>query len=185
MVSPSPADGKPRRIAIATIDCDFEALTLRQVMEWFGDVPVDLLGVGCSRHLIAYLRGQDARADHLVLCCHGDDEGIILPELDPSVAAREPYLDHFGPEGVRKEARLKGRLVISSGCSTDVLAKAFLIAGASAYIAPKGDPLGPAPLAFLTTFYYRLLVTGDSVEKSVQLARRTGGDTRMFRLFRP
>jgi hypothetical protein len=177
--------GRPARVAIVVIDCDAEALTLRQAIECFslGDVAVDLLGVGRGSTLIGYLRGRDSRAPHLVLCCHGDEEGIILPELHPSVAAEERYVGHFGADAVRKEARLKGRVVLSTGCSTAGLAEAFLDAGASAYIAPTGDPYGAAPLAFLMAFYYRLLVVGEDLEAAVRAARRIGGDARMFRLF--
>jgi len=174
---------KPRRIAIVTIGSDMEALTLRQVIECFGEASVDLLGVGKASHLIAHLRGKGSKADHIVLCCHGDEEGIILPELHPSVAAGERYLGRFGAEAVRKEARLRGRVVLSTGCSTAALAEAFLAAGAAACIAPDGDPEGPAPLAFLATFYYRLLTLGSSLTSAFRAAKRAGGDCKLFQWF--
>jgi hypothetical protein len=176
--------GVPSRIAIVDIDSTFEALTLRQVIEWLGDVPVDWVGVGRSRHLIRCLRGRGGRAEHLILCCHGDDDGIILPELHPSVAEGEPYLDRFGTEAIRREARLKERTVICTGCSTGRLAEAFLDAGAAAVIAPVGDPHGSAPLVFLTNLYYGLLVLGDDLGAAVGRARKAGGDARVFRLLR-
>jgi hypothetical protein len=174
----------PRRMVIVDTDSTFEALTLRQVIEWLGEVPVDWVGVGRSRHLIRCLRGRGGRAEHLILCCHGDDDGIILPELHPSVAEGEPYVDRFGPEAIRREARLKGRTVICTDCATGKLAEAFLDAGAAAVIAPVGDPHGSAPLVFLTNLYYGLLVLGKDLGTAVDRARKAGGDARMFRLLR-
>jgi hypothetical protein len=165
------------------IDCDMEALTLRQVIECFGEAHVGLFGVGRASHLISCLRGEKTAAEHLVICCHGDDEGIILPELHPSVAVNERYVDRFGREAVCAEARLDGQVVICTGCSTGMLADSFLQAGAGAFIGPTSDPHGSAPLAFLAVLYYRLLACGDTLEKACERARRTGGDTRLFGLF--
>jgi hypothetical protein len=120
----------------------------------------------------------------VVICCHGDEKGILLPELHPSLAAQEPYVGHFGAEAIRQEARLGGRVVICTGCSTAGLAETFLDAGASAYIAPRGDPYGAAPLAFLMAFYYRLLACGQDLPTAYRAAHRLGGDCKRFGLFR-
>ncbi|GAA2366567.1 hypothetical protein GCM10010417_30060 [Streptomyces carpaticus] len=45
---------------------------------------VRLLPVGSPRHLADVLNGTLSRADHLVLCCHGDERGILLDELAPT-----------------------------------------------------------------------------------------------------
>ena len=176
---------RPNRIAVVVLDSDFEALLLRQSIEWMGEfeVPVDLIPVGRCAHLIAVLRGEATDAAHVVLCCHGDDEGIILPELHSSIAAEEPYTGHFGDQAIRREARLDSRVVLSTGCSTGALAPAFLAAGASAYIAPTGDPDGAAPFAFVAMFYYHLLSLGADLRTVFEAAQMVGGDTRMFGLF--
>jgi len=184
----SPWKDKPSRLALVDAGCPHEALVLRQGVELFGswEVGVDLLAVGAGSHLARCLRGQGSRAEHLVICCHGDAEkGILLPDLAPQCAAGEQYLGSFGAEAIRREARLSGRVVLATGCATGLLAEAFLAAGAAAYLAPRGEPSGAAPLGFLMTFYYRLLAVGDDLETAFRAAQRTGGDCRLFGLFRP
>lgn len=175
----------PRRIAVVMVDDMSEGLALRQAIEVVGgfEVPVDLVAVGRCAHLIAALCGEASDADHIILSCHGDDEGIILPELHQAIAAKEAYTGRFGAGAIEKEARLAGRVVLSTGCSTSVLAEAFLAAGASAYIAPTDYPEGPAPFAFAVTFYYHLLSLSENLRTAFEAARTVGGDAQMFALF--
>ncbi len=92
--------GLPNRIAIVSCGSQGEALALRQAIEEVsnGRMPVDLVGVGRCAHLIAALRGEASSAHHIVLCCHGDESGIFLPELNPSLAADEPTLANSDPK---------------------------------------------------------------------------------------
>ncbi|GAA2366564.1 hypothetical protein [Streptomyces carpaticus] len=81
--------------------------------------------------------------------------------------------------------RLDKPVVLSTGCLTgsDAMARGFLDAGCSAYIAPQGYPDGTAAFAFAAAFPYRTLALGTPLTGAVATARALGGDTDMFRLW--
>lgn len=81
--------------------------------------------------------------------------------------------------------RLDKPVVLSTGCLTgsDAMARGFLDAGCSAYIAPQGYPGGTAAFAFAAAFSYRTLALGTPLTGAVATAGALGGDTDMFRLW--
>ena len=52
-----------------------------------------------------------------------------------------------------------------------------------AFIAPAGDPAGPAPMMLLARMYYEMVQHKRPLKRAVELARNVDDDTRMFRLF--
>jgi len=178
---------KPRRVAIASIGASGEALGLRRALEevssW--ELPTDLIGIGRSRHLISFLGGEYDDADHLIIAGHGDGEGrgIGLPELALEIAAEEPYDKVFDTQAVRESVALQGQVVLSTCCTTAHLGEAFLERGASAYLAPNGDPYGEATFVFAVVFYYNLLRLDKGLRESFEAGRAVGGDTAMYELF--
>ena len=178
---------KPRRVAIASIGTSGEALALRRALEevtsWA--LPTDLIGIGRPRHLISFLGGEHSDADHLIITGHGDEEGrgIHLPELASAIAAEEPYEKAFDTQAVLESVALQGQVVLSTCCSTAHLGEAFLERGASAYLAPNGDPDGAAPFVFVVVFYYNLLRLDKNLRESFEAGRTVGGDTAMYELF--
>lgn len=101
----------------------------------YWEVRVNLFTVGRATHVLA---GLNASAPHVVLSCHGDEAGIVLPPLDRTAVPDDPFYDRLTPADVARHVRAQGRVVIATGCDTgsDAFAKAFLGAGASAFIGP-------------------------------------------------
>lgn len=171
----------PARVAIAAIDSQESAL-LRLLLENVG-VEVRLRPIARPRDLVAALNEPREVAEHLIVCCHADERGIVLNELHPSAEVGEPFLDRAGPADIRAQARLDGRVVICTGCGTgsSALAAAFLAAGASAYIAPDGDPSDA--IFFLTHLYYGLR-WGRTLPQAFDLAQtHSDEDSTLFRLY--
>jgi len=161
-----------------------EPYALRSLLAGYG-ADVRILPVGTPRHLADVLNGTLSQAKHLVFSCHGNDRGIVLDRLAPELARQQPFNDVLTPGIVAKLGCSPESAVLSTGCmtGTDALARAFLSGGCSAYVAPRRYPEGPAVLAFVSAFYYQMLVLGASLPDAVASARGLGGDTELFRLW--
>ncbi|MEU6040688.1 hypothetical protein ABZ801_35345 [Actinomadura sp. NPDC047616] len=161
-----------------------EPHALRGLLAEYG-ADVRLLPIGAPQHLADVLGGRQSRAEHLVLCCHGDERGILLDELAPEIARSQPFNDVLTPENAAELTRLSGTLVVSTGCmtGTEAFAEAFMRGGCSAYIAPEDYLEGTAAIAFVSVFYYHLLQLKTPLPDAVRLAANLGGDTTLFRLW--
>lgn len=68
------------------VDLDaHESAVLRTVLEHFG-FEVRIRRIGRPSEFFGALSEKRAAGEHLILSCHGDERGIVLPELHPSVA---------------------------------------------------------------------------------------------------
>lgn len=105
-----------------------------------------------------------------MICCHGDELGIVLEGLAPEADLGEPPPDRLTPELVRQHANLRGRVVVPTSCVSGSLemAGAFLDAGCAAYIAPDGYPY--SALLFLHHLYHELPV-GAALPAAADAAR--------------
>ncbi len=129
---------------------------LRAALERFG-VGVNRFRVGQCRHLVDAL-SRRPRAPFVVLACHGDEGGIVLPELAPEVERHQPFHRVMRPGDLRSVARFDGATVIATGCDTGhpELVKAVLDCGARAYVAPHGGPFGYASFFAPVFLFYEL-----------------------------
>ncbi len=175
------------RLAWTTVDLvvieDSCAQPLRIALEEFG-IQVNYLTIGQARHLVAALGGGRPVAPYVVLCCHGIDGAILLPELGGEIAAAQPF-DRLGPEEVRGHLRLAGSTVLSLGCETgdEKLARAFLDSGAAAYIAPTDAPYGHASL-FAALYLFYELTQERPLDAAVAKLRAHDGELAMWEFFR-
>jgi hypothetical protein len=146
-----------------------------------------LLNVGCASHLVSVLDGSASRAGCLVLCCHGDERGILLDELSADVAREQPFLDALTPSLAHQHVNLPGRTVISVGCCTGSrgLPEAFLAGGCRAYVGPTGYPDAEDTLMFAVALSYGLLARREKLEVAVERGRSVGRDAAMFKLYQP
>lgn len=170
-----------QRITIAALEPS-EAAVLRLLLEYDG-YEVRFRQIGRPRDLAEALSDEAPDAGDLIIACHGDAKGIVLPDLHPAVAAGEPFREYAGPEQIRKYAHLGGRVVVCTGCSTgsEELARAFLDAGASAFIAPSSEP---EDAVFFLAHLYRRLRRGSTLSEAVAFAQsHDDPDARAFRLF--
>lgn len=176
---------KPSEIDLVMLD-GFEALALRGVLERF-HLRVNLFPIGRPRHLADALSGATSHAPHLILACHGDERGILVPELAPEIAQDKPFLDVLTPELLATFVNLPGRTVVCTGCETgsEAFGRAFLQGGCSMYVAPEGYPQATAALFFVIHMYYGLLAGDLSLDEAVARARDQDAETRLFRRFIP
>lgn len=176
----------PTCIDLAAIECGAEAHALRGCLEELGlrhELRVQLHPIGRPSQLAKLL--AEGAGEHLLLVCHGTKGGIVLPELPAELNENEPCGALLLPADMQQLASLDGRMVVSTGCSTGnpELAASFLAAGASAYLAPVGDPDGEAAFGFCVAFYYALLYLDLPLAQAVERARSLGGESELFRLF--
>lgn len=129
-------EGLRRGIDLAVLE-PVEAYALRAILEYEG-LRVNWFPIATWGQLRHLLTGEHAPARHLVICCHGDEQGIVLEGLAPEDVPPA----RLTPELVRRHASLHGCVVVVTGCVTGSaeMARAFLDAGCAAYIAPDGCP---------------------------------------------
>ena len=168
-------------VDLAVLDA-VEAYALRGILEYEG-VRVNWFPIATPRHLVNVLNGTESQSDHLVICSHGDERGIVVDELDPEVARTQPFTDRLTPELARRYVSLPGPVVVVSGCGTGSaeMASGFLDGGCAAYLAPDGYPAGA--LLFLHRLYHNL-IRGATLDDAVERARSEDDDGRLFRLHR-
>lgn len=164
------------RVAIVAVSEDSEAAVLRAMLEGFGGIETEWLPIGRPSELGAILGGRETMARHLILSCHGDERGLLLPGLAEELAAEEPFADVLTSELASELISLPGRFVLSTGCNTGALAPAFARSGARAFVAPSGSPEGAEALVFATVFSYQLLVQRREALRALDLAKHAAGD---------
>ncbi|MCF3118824.1 hypothetical protein IPZ68_03740 [Streptomyces arenae] len=162
---------------------DGGARALRDGLEAFG-VQVTYVRVGQARHLVAALDGRTRHvAPYVVIACHGDEGSVLVPELAPEIARFQPFDGGLGPAEVRAHVRLPGSTVVVTGCDTGepALAEAFLDAGASAYVAPRGAPFGYASV-FAPLFLFYELTERRTLPEAVSRLRAHDEELSMWHL---
>ena len=85
---------------IVSVDDTLEAVALRAVLECW-NVRVSLHLVGQAADLVQIFDGTQSISKHVILSCHGDERGLLLPELDPSVEDTQPYHTVLTPDNLR------------------------------------------------------------------------------------
>ncbi|MFF0011971.1 hypothetical protein [Streptomyces sp. NPDC005374] len=159
------------------------AHALRDGLEVFG-VHVNHLRVGQPRHLVAALDGSRAIAPYVIVSCHGDEGRILMEDVAEELARFQPFNGAIGPDRVREHFRLPGSVTLVTGCDTGepALAEAFLDAGASAYIAPRGAPFGYASV-FAPLFFFYELTEHRTPVAAVERLRAHDGELAMWQLY--
>lgn len=159
-----------------------EGAAIRGVLEQFG-VTVGYFPIGQARHLIRLIGGE-ATAPYLVISCHGDEGGILLPDLAPEWEERQPVHHRFMPGDVLTHASLDHQTVICTGCEmgTDAMGQAWLDRGASAYVAPEGYPDGGAPLIVISRLVYEL-ARNRPLDEAIDQIRRHDSELAMWRMW--
>lgn len=145
------------------------------------------IGSGRPYDLIDILSGKDLypNTDTIVLCFHGEEGQLIMPELEESVYEPGEPKGNFGPEEIRRFARLAGKTVISTGCSAGNVetAQAFLDSGCEIYIGPNDYPDGNDALMFVLRLFYDLIQNNRSVKEAFQNAKSLDAEMDMFQLY--
>ena len=170
-------------IDIINVDDDLEAVALRAVLECW-NCTVALHHIATAQQLVNVLGGNTTLSQHIVLMCHGVEQGLALPELAPEVAAQQPYQIALSPADLKEFLRLPECLVVNTGClmGRSEYASAFLQAGCHSYIGPVEYPEGSSSLFYVLHFFYGLNVKNSSVQIAHQKASAHDAETQMFQL---
>ena len=163
---------------------NLEAVTLRSALEWW-QVQVRLHPIGQAKDLVSVLGGSQHLAPIVILMCHGDDRGILLPELGAELEAEQPYHHVLTPTNVLECVHVPNRVVINTGCATGTtaLADAFLGAGAQVYIGPEGYVEADASLFYMFQLCYEWICKGRPLLHAHARACAWDAQTGLFRMF--
>ncbi|WP_372011700.1 delta-aminolevulinic acid dehydratase [Paenibacillus chitinolyticus] len=167
-------------------DCDMEVQAIRSTLEYLG-ARVFTYWIGRPNDLIDLLSGKDLypNTDLILLCFHGDEGQFIMPELGESSYDPGEPKGNFGPEEIRRFAKLAGKTVIGNGCSLGELetAQAFLDSGCEVYIGPNDYPDGNDALMFVLRLFYDLIQNKRSVKEAFQNAKSLDAGMDMYQLY--
>jgi hypothetical protein len=158
---------------------------LREVLESYF-VRVDYYTIGEAKDVVELFGGKRQLSKYVVLECHGDGRGMLIPELDAALEAKQPYHKAISAANFKEFLRLRPRtLVVNTGCSlgTAEFAKAFLQGGCQAYIGATDDPDASAARFFVYHFFYELLCNRRSIKAAHQRAASHDKETRLFKLY--
>lgn len=160
-----------------------EAYALRSITEYWG-ADVSVTWVGNSRQVVDYL-SQSPSHDVIVISGHGDERGLLLPELAEEIRSRYPYQEVIRPQDFADFLQLQGNLVINTSCSGGMpsLAQVFLEHGARYYIGPTSYPEADAALMYAIEFFYYYLCHNQNVEEAHLEASNQNDDRKQFKLY--
>lgn len=155
-----------------------EAQALRATAEALGFV-VSVTWVGNSGQIVDFL-SQEPSHELIFICGHGDERGVLLPPLAEEVKARFPFDDVITPSDFGSFVRLRGNVVLSSGCvtGTEEMARAFLENGAECFIGAADYPDGDEALLFCLHFLFVYWKTRSGKEAFELANRQVEGENR-------
>ena len=158
------------KLHILEIATGLEAHAVRYAAEHWG-ISVTVTWVGNSQQIVDCLSSYPD-CDLILISGHGDERGLILPELAEEVSSNYPYRDVISHDDFAKFLNLNNSVVINSSCMGGVqsMAEVFLDKGAKCYIAPKDFPLADASLMYLLKFLYEYVKNNKDIDKAHDLA---------------
>jgi hypothetical protein len=141
---------------------------------------VNLVPIGRPQHFIDLVRSPSDK--YLIVSCHGDDRGVLFPELAEDIARHEPFGVACSPQEITRYAQFDQQVVVSTGCmsGTDPFAEAYLETGAAAYVAPRGYPEASSAFFFTTQLFYGLLVRELTLAEAMSWCRKTDEECARF-----
>lgn len=171
------------KVDLIVIGEPLEAVALRSVLESFG-VEVRCHFIGHVKRLVSFLNAEEFLYKVVILSCHGDERGIILPELAAELDKTMPYQGVLSASNCREFVRLKHQVVINTGCclGKDDFADSFIKNGASAYIGFEDYPEGNAVVFFIISFLYFYLYKRLPLNEAFAKARSIDKETSMAKL---
>lgn len=159
------------RVTLVCIGDTGEAQLLRALLEHLDyAVCLDLPGKPSDFFTAFSFYGQSA--DMVILCAHGDEQGIIFPEMAEGVDSLTLPGNRFSADLIGGMLKLPEIPIVSTACGSGTarFAQAFFAAGASAYIAPEGDPYGADTPLFLHRLFHQLRTGSAQLEDAVATA---------------
>lgn len=176
-------ESKPKVDIIVLYEA-LEALAIRSVLESFG-VEVRCHFIGNVKKLVSLFSGAEPLHEIVIISCHGDERGMILPELHEELEKEMPYQKVLTVSDFSQFLKLQNQIVINTGCclGNKYFAETFLQKGASAYIGLETEVEGNAVLFFVISFLYFRLCNNLSLENAFEKANSLDDETRLIKLY--
>jgi hypothetical protein len=176
------------RPAVAIADCGgvgHDAHFIRSLLEQLG-AAVTLHLVGTPGDLLQVLGQGHAAAPYLIVCCHGDDNGLVFGEYAPEIDTSMLVAGSMPPECIAKHIDLPDCVVINTGCGAGErrMAEAFMSGQLKAYIGTvEPTPESTAEPLFFAHFFYKLFGTGCSEREAWEHAACYDESSRQYVLY--
>ena len=164
--------GLKTKVDLIAIGDALEAIALMSVLESFG-VEVRCHFVASVKKLISFLNGNEFLHKTVIISCHGDEKGMILPELTPELENTMPYRRVLSASDCTEFLELKDQVIINTGCclGKDGFAKSFIQGGASAYVGFETYPEGNAVVLFVISFLYFFICQDQTLRTAFKKAK--------------
>lgn len=159
-------------VSLVAVGDSGEAMTLRLLLENLGAF-VSYYPVGTPGDFLSVLASTGAAANLTILSAHGGDGGFHFGEFGPGIDVSMLKDGELGSSAILTAASLSGQIVLSTACGTGTpdMKKAFLSAGACAFVAPKQQPEARDLPLFVHLFAHQLLVKKSHVSEAFEVAR--------------
>ena len=144
---------------------------------------VFLHSIGTPGDFLKVLSQGESAAPYLVICCHGDDNGLVFGEYIPSIDTSMLIEGSMPPECIAAHIKLPGCVVINTACAAGEarMAEAFMKGGLKAYIGTvEPVPQSEAEPLFIAHFFYKLFRTGCSEREAWEHAASYDADSRQY-----
>jgi hypothetical protein len=147
-----------------------ESFALRGMLEYFG-YRIDMHLIGSRKEFVEILKGSIRTEEIIVLCCHGDEDGIIMGDEKP-----------ISVKDIAAANGFAGKSVISLGCATGSkeFVRAFKQTGCDMYVAPKGYPFGNTALLLAVHVLYSVAQHKKTLKAAVKAARKFDKNSLLF-----
>ena len=168
-------------IGIININGNLQGYTLQSMMQTLAGV-VRLYSVGTPQDLLQTLSHPDDLPMHLIICAHGDENGIDFGHYgDPDINAL--LKDESLPAGpINEQAKVSDRIIVNTMCVGGVssMAEAFMKNGAHTYIGAMGYVDYASGTLFTVIFFDGLWRKGLSPRAAWERAVVYDDETRHF-----
>jgi hypothetical protein len=171
------------KIDLVVLGHALEAIALRSMLESF-DLALRTHFVGNVKKLVSLLNGEDNLHEILILSCHGDERGMLLPELSEELEKEMLYHKVLTAKDCSEFLKLQNQIVINTGCclGNEEFAKSFIQQGAKAYIGAETYVEGNAASFFVISFLYFHLCNNLSLQEAFTKAKSLDSETNLFTL---
>lgn len=171
------------KIHIFAIETGLQSHAIRLAAEYWG-ADVTVTWVGNSRQIVDYFSAPPAH-ELLIIAGHGDERGLLLPELGQEIQHLYPYNGVITPQDFRHFLRAPLPIVLNLAChgGAPALAEAFLEHGAPAYIGATTYPNADATLMYALEFLYTYVQNGKHLGMAHQQAAAHDDDRQQFHVY--
>lgn len=132
-----------------------EASAIRSILEYF-TIQIRMHYIGNVQHLISLFKAQDYLSKTIIISCHGDKEGLLIPELSKEIEEKMPFHKTLSAPNLLEMLNFNDSLVINTGCclGKEEFAKSFIAKGVRTYIGATDYIEATTMLMFVINFAY-------------------------------